>query len=562
MRDRMELSEKEAKALEPDMDKYKRKNEKNGGRNIMDTEQFYPTPKELLEKIFADTDWRRIFTILEPSAGNGDICDYMKEAANKYPYYNRILDIDCIEINGNRQATLKGKEYRVVYDDFLRFETYKQYDLIAMNPPFADGEKHLLKALEMQKNGGNVMCILNAATLRNPYTKERKLLLRKLDELGAVTEYFQWSFSQAEVPTDVEIAVIKVCIPQSKDVSNIFKQLKKSWKYTEKGGVCEHTDVAVDDIVEAIVRQCEMETEAGIRLIREYRGMQPKIMDSFDSQFKNPIITMKVGSHDVSINQYVKAVRRKYWSALFKNPKFTKGMTSEMQSSYMSKVSRLENYDFNRYNIRTIQIEMSKHMTRSIEKCIVDLFDELSYRHSMGCEKNIHYFNGWKTNQAWIINKKVIIPVYDVFCNIFHKFQYRYSICQKLSDIEKVFDYLSGAVSGSSSLPYILREAEDRQESKNIEFRYFTCNFYKKGTCHIVFRDEELLKKFNIFGAGQKGWLPPAYGRKTYQKMDKEERAVVDSFEGKDSYKETCSRPEYYLYEPKDKQDMLESLPA
>ena len=26
----------------------------------MDTEQFYPTPKELLEKIFKDTDWRTV----------------------------------------------------------------------------------------------------------------------------------------------------------------------------------------------------------------------------------------------------------------------------------------------------------------------------------------------------------------------------------------------------------------------------------------------------------------------------------------------------------------------
>ena len=68
------------------------------------------------------------------------------------------------------------------------------------------------------------------------------------------------------------------------------------------------------------------------------------------------------------------------------------------------------------------------------------------------------------------------------------------------------------------------------------------------------------MKKFNIFGARQKGWLPPVYGRKIYQKMDKEERAVVDSFEGKDSYDKTCSKPEYYLYEPKDKQNMLELL--
>ena len=36
----------------------------------MDTEQFYPTPKELLEKIFKDTDWKTVKLYFEPSAGN------------------------------------------------------------------------------------------------------------------------------------------------------------------------------------------------------------------------------------------------------------------------------------------------------------------------------------------------------------------------------------------------------------------------------------------------------------------------------------------------------------
>ncbi len=529
----------------------------------MNTEQFYPTPRELLEIIFHDTDWKEISTILEPSAGNGDICDYMIEKAGEYPHYNRSLDIDCIEINRNRQAMLKGKGYRVIYDNFLDFQTYKQYDLIAMNPPFAEGEKHLLKALEIQKNGGNIMCILNAETLKNPYTNERKLLMRKLKEYGAVVEYRQSAFSQAEIRTDVEVAVIKVSIPQPEDVSYIFEQLRKSPKYAEAERHYEQTDVAANDIVEAIISQYEMELEAGIRLLREYHAMEPKIMSSFDREsYKVPVISMKVCDGEASINRYVEAVRRKYWSALFRNPKFTRGMTSEMQSGYLAKVSRLENYDFNKYNIRTIQIEMLSHMTRGIEKCIVDLFDELSYRHSMGCEKNIHYFNGWKTNRAWIINKKVIIPVYDVFSDIWHKFRYSYSVTQKLYDIEKVFDYLAGMPSGDSSLLYILRRSEDEQESKNIEFRYFICNFYKKGTCHIVFKDEELLKKFNIFGARQKGWLPPSYGRKEYCRMDDGERMVVDSFEGEASYAETFSRSEYYLYEPEGNQDMLGILAA
>ena len=70
-------------------------------------------------------------------------------------------------------------------------------------------------------------------------------------------------FAHAQ-PTDVEVAVIKVSIPQAEDVSYIIGQLRKSKKkYAEKEADYVHTDVAVNDIVEAIVMQCEMEMDAG-----------------------------------------------------------------------------------------------------------------------------------------------------------------------------------------------------------------------------------------------------------------------------------------------------------
>ena len=69
-----------------------------------------------------------------------------------------------------------------------------------------------------------------------------------------------------------------------------------------------------------------------------------------------------------------------------------------------------------------------------------------------------------------MINRKVIIPVYDVFCNIFHKFRYSYSVSQKLSDIEKVFDYLSARYPAAhrSRISYGRRRTGRNQ--KNIEF--------------------------------------------------------------------------------------------
>lgn len=40
--------------------------------------EFYPTPTSLLEKALAGIKWSKIHTILEPSAGKGDIIKYIK----------------------------------------------------------------------------------------------------------------------------------------------------------------------------------------------------------------------------------------------------------------------------------------------------------------------------------------------------------------------------------------------------------------------------------------------------------------------------------------------------
>ena len=58
---------------------------------------------------------------------------------------------------------------------------------------------------------------------------------------------------------------------------------------------------------------------------------------------------------------------------------------------------------------------------------------------------------------------------------------------------------------------------------------------------------KSFFKKFNIFGAQHKGWLPPSYGKAVYDNLEKEERAVVDSFEGEASYTDTMSNAGYYL---------------
>lgn len=513
--------------------------------------EFYPTPERLLCKITQKIDWRNVNTVLEPSAGKGDICDFIKE--RKRICYSADVDIDCVEIDETLRSTLIGKGYRVVHDDFLTYNTFKKYDLIIMNPPFSNGSKHLLKALELQKDGGSVVCILNADTIRNQCSNERIALVRQLENLNATIDFYEHEFSDAERKTDVAVAVVKVTIPKKADTSRIYEKLKQKVYGTDAN--VNVTEIAPSDFVEAIVQRYNIEVEAGVKLIKEYRGLCPYMNSTFDDACNSPILTLKIGKADLSINGYVRQVRLKYWSTLFNNSMFTGNMTRNLLSEYRAKVSTLADYDFSLYNIRQIQIEMKQNLIRGIEECIIEMFDKLSYQHSYDNElsNNIHYYNGWKTNKSWIINKKVIMPWMNAWDSIFNNYcPTDYQLVQNLKDIEKALNYLDGGLTDARDMDAILKEAEETGQTKKIQLKYFNITFFKKGTCHIEFTNLELLKKLNIFGSQKKRWLPSSYGKKGYEEMNAEEKAVIDAFEGKEEYQKTLINSSYYLYSPED----------
>ena len=394
-----------------------------------DNKDFYPTPQNLIDKMLCDLDFSMIKSILEPSAGKGNIIEALKkkEEVHSYGYNKYQFEIDCIEVDQNLQHILKGKSFRVVYNDFLTYNTMKEYDLIVMNPPFSNGCKHLLKALEMQKrNGGAVICLLNAETLKNPCTNDRQDLQRKLAEYNAKIEYMQDAFLDAERKTAVEIALVKVQLPEVHRESFILEGLRKAQEKREFQEE-ENTQLIDSDFFKVIVNQYQLEVEAGIKLIKEYYAMKPFILSEFGKD-KETGETIQTGgcilsldihtnrdkyNNKLSVNEYIREVRKKYWKALFENSKFIGRLTSSLQQDFYNKIEEMKDYDFSLYNIYQLKIDMQKKVVKGIEDTIIELFDELSHKYSYWDEtsKNIHYYNGWKTNRSWIINKKVIIPL-------------------------------------------------------------------------------------------------------------------------------------------------------
>ena len=410
-----------------------------------------------------------------------------------------------------------------------------------------------------ENNGGAIVCILNAETPKNPYSNVRKDLIQRLTDYDANIEYIKDAFIDAERRTGVEIALIKVIIPAKERESFIIDGLKKAQEqreYTEK----DQTELAQNDFLKAIVSQYKLEVEAGLKLIKEYYAMSPFILSQFSADGKkgSPILRLDLETNrdrytnKLSVNEYIKEVRLKYWKALFHNDKFSGQLTNNLRYDFQNKVNELMEYDFTLFNIYELKIEMNKNITKGIEETILNLFEELSIKNHWHDEtsKNIHYYNGWKTNASWIINKKVItiLSAYDSFYGRYRPTDYK--IFEKLSDIEKCLNYLDGGLTESKDLMEQLKFAEGYGDTTKIQLKYFKISFYKKGTAHIEFTNLELLKKLNIFGSQHRGWLPPSYGKSTYNNMSQEEKTVINEFEGEQAYQETLSNSKYYIFNP------------
>lgn len=515
--------------------------------------QFYPTPEHIVQQMQIMIDFKKVRSILEPSAGKGDILDALKGML-KLNKLNSPVFIDCVEIDPNLRAILKDKGYNVVGQDFLTYQSYTQYDLIVMNPPFKDGDKHLLKALEMCKNGGQVCCILNAETLRNPCTVYRQDLSRKLTEYNAKIKYISNGFSAAERKTDVDTAIVYVDIPEKKYSFDLFDTLIASDDYEEIHNEYSHTQLATNDIISNVLRQFNDECKLGLELLNLYDRVE-NLIPKTNRCKEVPLISLGVecseydgvGEKMSKQNKFLRELRYKYWTILFQTQEMSRLFTQDVRDKLYSDMNRFRSYDFTLSNIKALQIELSANLSGNIEDAILQQFEKLTYTHSMGCSKNVHYFNGWKTNDAYKINKKVIIPCYDVFDRWGYWNEYR--IYDKLEELEKCFTYLDGGKTEGKSIQEHRNYDYKKQKycGEPLDLKYFRVEPKKKGTLHVWFKDLELLKKFNIFGANKKGWLPDSYGKTTYKNMSAEEKAVIDEFQGEKDYNKTMENRNYYM---------------
>lgn len=510
---------------------------------------FYPTPASMASKMLEGIKWDYVSTILEPSAGKGNLAEAINEkwriyrCSRRYYAEEQLADIDCIEVDPNLRAILKEKKFRVVHDDFLTYQTMKRYSLIVMNPPFEDAARHILKAVSLLDANGTLVALCNAETIRNHSAyNERYQLFRILTDNNAEITYHKGEFLKAERKTDVEIAMIRYKAPAA-DLGDslILEKLRPAHKYVSMQE-SEYAALSKADFVEAIIDRYNYEVESGLRLIQEYRAVSSVLSSS---------MSLAIGTEAAHEDRWIRECRHKYWSTLFASPQFVEQLTTNLRTQLYNRVKELEDYEFSFYNIKEIMIQMNAQVTQGVEATIMALFDDWTRKyHWDENAQNRHYFDGWRTNDAFAVNKKVILPLrgYTDWGSRIEPEFHAYNVREKLMDIEKVFNYLDGGRTPEKNLMDVLLEAEKTGETKKLESKYFFLTFYKKGTAHLEFKDMNLLARFNIFAARGKNWLPPSFGKKKYRDMTAEEQKVAKSFMGTaDRYDKVVQHANYFL---------------
>lgn len=501
--------------------------------DLKNNKDFYPTPKKLFKKMYSKVkNWHEIQTILEPSAGSGTLCDFLKEES-RYSNYNIVV----IEKDPLLQKELIQKNYRLIDSDFLEYDNSVQADLIFANFPFSEGDKHLSQAIDCLYSG-QIVALINAETLKNPYTNLRKELVFKLKQLNADIEYIPNAFSTAQRETDVEVALVYINKEKSFDeelITDLEKEEDLNFTLNQTFDVVLGKDVL--NLVRVYEKEKELVTKQLVDFYKNHNyighllsiNIQGVPEERYRSE-TNLTIELKT-----KLNQLNSRLKEHYWKKILQEDKIVKNLTSKKKTELKAYISKFYGFAFNVKNIQILIKNILEKFSSTIDEAILELFKTFTQNSLKDSrwgddeyKANIHYYNAWKSNDAYKLNKKVIVPLFKAK-TIMHEKSLSWDEDNFLCDIDRVISYFDPAAKDVAST--IIGNALKQGITKKIKVNSLLFTFYKKGTVHIEFTDETILRKFNIAVGKLKKELPMDYSEKSYEDLTPEEQALANKFE-------------------------------
>lgn len=497
--------------------------------------EFYPTPKPIIRKMLEGINRRDLdsITILEPSAGRGDIVDYLKgDISDEYSK----MKIYVCEIDKDLQYQLQSKGYRLISEDFLEYNGDHYFDLIIMNPPFSSGADHFLKAWEILEEG-SLICLLNAETIRNPYSEKRSLLEKIINDNGGTVEIIENGFSNAERATDVDVALIKVKkVAKGKSKLNFnFESGNESNAYNLEESMFKN-EVAVRDVVGNMMIQFENLKEMYVEHLKIEDGLKFYSNGLFESSLRNIFEVIEESKKEVRLdeesdlnrnrklyNEFCDRMKYEIWKTVINKMGMERYLTNNVRKNFSAFIEQQGAMEFTKENVMNLIKTIFANTKNIMETAITDVFDIFTKYH----DENRCHVEGWKTNNSWKVNRKVILPYFvdATWGGYYHTNSNKWS---EYSDIERVMCYLTGK--NYDEFSELVKECEYSTKERDRFYKmeslshaisnvkigdsglkdseFFTFRCYKKGTLHITFKDEWLWEEFNLRATDGKKWLP------------------------------------------------------
>lgn len=513
--------------------------------------EFFPTPNATIGEMvsFANYKSGNDGSVLDPNGGSGAILDYLKEFNTNRFNNSDIRKFYALEINQDLKYTLQGKGYKVLGFDFLEYDEPMTFNWIFMNPPFSNGVDHVLKAYTHLKDGGTLVALLNAQTIKNPHTKNKQNLIHLLcksfneqskdgwsinyseDNLTDTLEHLEkqnrikWlgrCFTHAERPTTVEVVMIKITKPK-KLVTINFEEIKFDLD-AELGQQQFNPNALVSrDIVRDLVarynavRKIVIERyETQAKLDFYLQGISDSVYGTFDRNGRQDK-TATCLDNETDLNTQLAYLKSRFWNTVFIKTEIGNKATSNFRKKFEEFTVQQSTIAFTEENVKEVLYLFIANMGSMMRDCVIEVFDKATAYH----EKNQIHNEGWKTNKSWKLNKRIIVPngvTFDGRWSDDGSFSINYYQSDFLNDLDRVMNFLSGIKPdkdnryNGSTYSTISDFCNNYQKygkhySDTFENEHFKFKIFKKGTLHIDFKDLKVLEQINRIAAEGKNWI-------------------------------------------------------
>lgn len=455
----------------------------------MFNKDFFPTPANVIELMMqGEVIENRVF--LEPSAGKGNIVDYLIE--------NGAKSVISCENNEDLKKILQTK-CKVIESDFLALTSEKisHIDTIVMNPPFSADENHILHAYSIAPAGCKIIALCNYSTIENPYTTSRKQLKVIIDNFGSV-ENLGDCFSDAERKTGVNVGLIKLQKAGSsyKDEFNGFF-MDDDPEQRQENGIMSYN--VVRDLVNRYVQ--------AVKIYGEMLTVKSRL-SSITGNFFGGELGIKA---TLSYEDYKKELQKAGWMFILNKMNLAKYTTKGVKEDINKFVEQQTAIPFTMRNIYHMLDIVVQTAGQRMDKAILEVFDRITEHH----HDNRHNVKGWKTNGHYLVGKKFILPYqispakeYGYTSDHYHSLRSSYDGI--IPDFEKALCFVAG-------VNYDEIKTVNASINRNIYGEWYNSQFfkykgYKNGNMHYEFKDAEVWARFNQRVAKLKGF--PLYEAK------------------------------------------------